>query len=122
MEILNSHMMADEDDLSDENEQAEAGDKSQTRKRQNTIFAKKNSLKQMNNKIMKKNTGLDVKLPHMRQKSNVSIKHSQTNSIVTEIDEESERSKSSFGTDSDNDNEREEEKEKVSAFDQLVLS
>ena len=115
-------MMADEDDLSDKNEQAEAGDKSQARKRQNTIFAKKNSLKQMNNKIMKKNTSLDMTQPHMRQKSNVSFKHSQTNSIVTEIDEVSERSKSSFGTDSDNDNEREEEKEKVSAFDQLVLS
>ena len=68
---------------------------------------------------MKKNTGGEVKLQHIRQKSNLT--HSKTNSFITDIEEMSEKSKSSFGTDSDH-NSEDEEKEKATAFDQLILS
>ena len=60
-----------------------------------------------------------MKLQHLRQKSNVT--HSKTNSFITDIEEMSEKSKSSFGTDSDHDSE-EDAKEKATAFDQLILS
>ena len=55
MEILNSHMGAEDYDDSDENEQDQAGDKSMNRRRSSTVFSKKISLK--SNKLMKKNTG-----------------------------------------------------------------
>ena len=113
MEILNSHLCADEDQQSDENGQGRDG------KRRSTIFT--STSRQPTNLLLNKQGTASEKFKLNNQKSRVNNNkdpmRSQTSMETELIKEESE--KSSFGTDSDHDDDDQFED---AAFGNLVKS
>ena len=102
MEILNSHLAADEDENSDENLLDGNGDKSngssKPDRRRTSIFTSDRKTLKANNVLLQKKTGTELKLQHIRTSSNRTMKSA---SLIVDIEEKS--GKSSFGTDSEDD-------------------